>query len=101
MGYAWRMSELHAATGVVQMGRLDEFIAVRQRIARLYDAALATIPRVTAQPMPAGCLSNYYKYVAFLDDDVDRPEFKERMASEAGIGMSGEVYASPLHRHPI
>src|SRR5215470_10890040 len=33
MGYNWRLSELHAVVGLSQLGRLDEFVAARRRIA--------------------------------------------------------------------
>jgi perosamine synthetase len=101
LGYAWRMSELHAAVGLVQMGRLDEFIAVRRRIARLYDEALAEIPGITPVLAPEGSEPNYYKYLAVLDAGIDRVAVKKALREQHAVGMSGEVYASPLHRQPI
>src|SRR5439155_22304288 len=70
LGYAWRMSELHAAVGLVQLARLDEFVAVRRRIARLYDEALAAIPGITPVLAPEGSQPNYYKYLAVLDEGI-------------------------------
>jgi dTDP-4-amino-4,6-dideoxygalactose transaminase len=101
MGYAWRMSELHAAVGVVQLARLDEFIAVRRRVARLYDEALAGVLGITPVLAPPGSEPNYYKYLAVLDEGIDRAALKKAMREEHAVGMSGEVYASPLHRQPI
>jgi len=101
LGYAWRMSELHAAVGAVQLARLDEFIAVRRRIARLYDEALPTIPGITPVLAPQGSEPNYYKYLAVLDEGIDRANLKKALREEHGVGMSGEVYASPLHHQPI
>jgi len=101
MGYAWRMSELHAAVGLVQLARLDEFIAVRRRIARLYDEALGEMPGITPVLAPEGSEPNYYKYLAVLDDGIDRAALKKTLREEHAVGMSGEVYASPLHRQPI
>jgi dTDP-4-amino-4,6-dideoxygalactose transaminase len=100
MGYAWRMSELHAAVGIVQLGRLDEFIAVRRRVAALYDEALEKIGGVTPLVVEPGCDPNYYKYVAFLDEGIDRQHVKEALRSR-GVSPSGEVYATPLHRQPV
>jgi len=40
MGYNWRMSEIHAAIGVSQLGRLNEFIADRRKAAHVYDREL-------------------------------------------------------------
>jgi len=100
LGYAWRMSELHAAVGVVQERRLDDFIAVRRRIAAFYDDALGEVDGVTVVREPAGCMSNYYKYVAFLDSGLDRQAVKDE-AKRRGLSMSGEVYARPLHVEPV
>ena len=44
MGYAWRMSELHAAVGLIHLSHLDEAIATRRRVAARYDEALAGMP---------------------------------------------------------
>jgi dTDP-4-amino-4,6-dideoxygalactose transaminase len=104
MGAAWRMSELHAAVGLVQLRRLDQFIAARRAAAAVYDAALAApdAPKGLALvAAPAGCMSNYYKYVAMLDPGIDRDDFKRAMRDEYAVSMSGEVYSAPLHHHPI
>ena len=101
LGYAWRMSELHAAVGTVQLARLDEFIAVRRRIARLYDEALVDIPGITPVLAPEGSQPNYYKYLAVLDAGIDRASVKKTLREEHRVGMSGEVYASPLHHQPV
>ena len=42
-GSAWRMSELHAATGVVHLRRMDQAIARRRAVASRYDKALASV----------------------------------------------------------
>lgn len=100
LGYAWRMSELHAAVGVVQERRLDDFIVTRRRAAAFYDQALTAVDGVTPLLEPSGCSSNYYKYVAFLDKGIDRQAVKDE-ARQRGLAMSGEVYARPLHLEPV
>lgn len=100
LGHAWRMSEVHAAIAGVHLRRLDEFIARRNVTARYYDHALAEMPGVTPLLLPPGVVSNYYKYIAILDRDLDRAELKAQMR-KLGVSLSGEVYATPLHREPI
>ena len=53
LGSAWRMSEVHAAVGLVHLGRLDESIAVRRRAAAVTTRAS---PRPELRPLavPAG-----------------------------------------------
>jgi dTDP-4-amino-4,6-dideoxygalactose transaminase len=100
LGYNWRMSEPHAAIALSQFGRLDEFIAHRQHVAARYDAGLATSAlRPLTIPETSRC--NFYKYVAFLPDGVERAALKQLLKDEYGVGLSGEVYDTPLHRQPV
>jgi perosamine synthetase len=107
LGAAWRMSELHAAVGLVQLRRLDEFIATRRAAAAIYDDALSgsegsdAPPGIEPLPVPAECATNYYKYVAMLDPGTDRDAFKRTLREEHAVSLSGEVYAAPLHHHPV
>jgi perosamine synthetase len=100
MGANWRMSEPHAAIVQSQLHRLDEFIERRQVLAARYDAALASLDLGTLT-IPESASSNFYKYVAFLPEGVDRTLFKQHLRSEFDIGLSGEVYDTPLHHQPI
>jgi dTDP-4-amino-4,6-dideoxygalactose transaminase len=101
LGYAWRMSELHAAVGVTQWDRLDEFLSHRRMAAVVYDAALADVSGVTPLRVPRGAEPNYYKYIALLDDGVDRDVLKRELRERHGVSLSGEVYARPLHHEPV
>jgi perosamine synthetase len=101
MGYAWRMSELHAAVGLIHLSHLDEAIATRRRVAARYDQELVGLHGCRPLALPADSISNYYKYVVLLDPGIDRAELKRELAERTGVSLSGEVYASPLHRQPI
>jgi dTDP-4-amino-4,6-dideoxygalactose transaminase len=101
MGYAWRMSELHAAVGIVQLRRLDEFIKIRREVADQYDHGLGGIDGITPVIPSPGCESNYYKYVAMLAPGIDRQAVKSTLREQHGVSLSGEVYASPLHEQPV
>ena len=101
MGSAWRMSELHAAVGLVHLGRLDEAIATRQAVAERYDKALADLGRCEPVEVPDGSVTNYYKYVALLEPGIDRAALKLDLRERTGVSLSGEVYALPLHRQPV
>ncbi|MBV6699061.1 DegT/DnrJ/EryC1/StrS aminotransferase family protein [Kitasatospora aureofaciens] len=100
-GYSWRMSELNAAVGAVHLRRIKEFIETRRAVARRYDAALAGLDGLDPVLEPAGCRSNYYKYVALLPRGVERADFKRAVAEEYGVRLSGEVYDLPLHLQPV
>ena len=101
MGSAWRMSELHAATGLVHQRRLDEFVQARRQAAAVVDGELSGVEGIEPQAIPSGSASNYYKYVAMLAPGIERDVFKSRLRERHGVTLSGEVYAQPLHRHAV
>ena len=101
MGYNWRMSEVHAAIGLSQFARLEEFIRDRREIAKIYDEELRKINEVTPIRIPSEVKSNYYKYVALLEDGIDRAAIKKELKEKHGVSLSGEVYELPCHLQPI
>lgn len=100
LGNNWRMSEPHAIIGRSQLKRLPEFIAARQRVAAIYDRGLAAIG-VMPLAMPAGVISNYYKYIAMPPAGIDRIALKKRLREGFDVGLSGEVYEAPCHLQPV
>jgi len=95
------MSEIHAAIGLSQFRRLEEFIRNRRRIARIYDEEIKRIDKVTPVKIPPEMKSNYYKYVAILEKGIDRSTVKEELKGKYGISLSGEIYELPCHLQPI
>lgn len=100
-GYAWRMSEQNAVTGLVHLRRMDEFIARRREVAARYDKALAELDGLRALAEPPRCRSNIYKYIAVLPEGMDRAVFKQEMAERHDVRLAGEVYDVPLHQQPV
>jgi 8-amino-3,8-dideoxy-alpha-D-manno-octulosonate transaminase len=52
MGTNYRISELHAAVGLGQIKRMDEFISIQRRNHGILKAALSTIPEVSFRRIP-------------------------------------------------
>ena len=100
-GYAWRMSEQNAATGLVHLRRMDEFIARRREVAARYDKGLAELDSLAPVAEPRGCRGNIYKYLAVLPRGADRAWFKQQLAARFEVRLAGEVYDLPLHRQPV
>jgi dTDP-4-amino-4,6-dideoxygalactose transaminase len=100
LGYNWRMPEISAAVGLVQLGRLPEMIQKRNKIANHYNHELNENSQITALPKYGNIVHNYYKYVTFLSSSIDRDEFKVKLR-EKGVACAGEVYWPPLHFQPV
>ena len=86
---------------MIHLSHLDEAIATRRRAAARYDKALAGLSGCRPLSIPPASVSNFYKYVVLLDPGIDRAELKRELSERKGVSLSGEVYASPLHRQPI
>jgi dTDP-4-amino-4,6-dideoxygalactose transaminase len=61
-----RLSDLHAAIGRVQLGKLPAAVAERRRLAARYDEALAGHPVLVPLPVRPGAVSNVQSYPAHL-----------------------------------
>lgn len=91
-----RMTEVAAAIGLVQLGRLDAMIERRQRLAERYHAALS--PELGRQRPPASAASNWQTFGITLPEHASaaqRDALVQRLR-EAGIEAGRLSYA--LHR---
>jgi dTDP-4-amino-4,6-dideoxygalactose transaminase len=70
LGYNYRMTDIQAAIGLVQMRRLPEIVARRQALAARYTAALAGHPWLTPPHVPPGADPNFQSYAVTLTDDA-------------------------------
>jgi len=99
-GFKYNLTDLAAAIGLVQLGRLDEMAEARTRVAARYDAAFAGSDLLTVPPRRDGDRHAWHLYVVGLRLQalgIDRAAVIERLA-QAGIGAS--VHFIPLHLHP-
>ena len=98
-GWNFRLSELHAAVGIVQMDRLPTLLADRARIAAGYTRRLAPLverglrlPRV-----PDGAHPNWQSYVVRVPEGLEQAEVARRLV--AG-GVQCTISAQALHLEP-
>lgn len=100
LGYNWRMTEISAAIGLVQLKRLPEMIEKRNKIAEYYDEKLDEMRHISPLRKQTNSVNNYYKYTVLLSSKINRDEFKRKLA-EKGVVCGGEVYWPPLHLQPV
>lgn len=99
-GYNYRMTDIQAAIGIVQMSRADDIINARAEQAAYYDDAFAGVPEITPPHVPADMKHAYSSYmIRFADDGpVDRDTVLRRMAER---GISCRIGIQPLHWEPF
>lgn len=61
-GYNFRLTDIQAAIGLVQMRKLDAMVEQRTHLARRYDAAFADSPEIVPPFEPEGVHSCYSSY---------------------------------------
>ena len=62
IGFNYRMTDLQAAVGIVQLGRLAEIVARRRELAAVYADEIAAIDGLRAVADPAWGTSNFQSY---------------------------------------
>lgn len=79
IGYNYRMTDLQAAIGRVQIERLPEIIAARRRLAALYTSLLARIDRLRSPLEPSWARSNWQSYCVTLPSRTDQFTIMQRL----------------------
>jgi len=72
LGFNYRMSELSAALGVSQLARIEDLLAKRAVVARIYDELLGDVPRIRTPRVAANVRISWFVYVVTLDRGLDR-----------------------------
>ncbi len=100
LGYNYRMTDIGAALGLVQLRKLDKFNMRRRKNAEFYNANLSARGLVTPA-VAVGVSHVYHQYVVRLTEEfpLSRAAFTEYLRSK-GIG-SAIHYPIPLHRQPM
>lgn len=99
VGYNYRMTDIQAAIGLVQMKKLAAMIEQRTAQAKQYDAALADLEEVESPFVPEYAMHAYTSYLIRLRPSapVTRDELLRLMAEE---GISCRAGIQPLHWEP-
>lgn len=97
LGFNFRMTDIQAAVGLVQLGKLDQLIARRRMLAQRYQQLLAGIPGVETITDPGYGTTNYQSFWVLLPDDfpVSRDELLQRLA-EGGVSARRGIMAAHL-----
>lgn len=101
LGYNYRMSDINAAIGIVQMQRLDEIVEKRQRVAHDYITHLLDNTHIILPTIDADTVMSWFVFVVRLSDAFtgeDR-EFLLNYLKRNGIGCSN--YFPPIHLQPF
>lgn len=99
VGFNYRMTDVQAAIGLVQLAKLDRLIARRRALAARYQEMLAGLPGLSMAGDPAYGRTNYQSFWVLLPDGfgASRDDLLRLMA-EAGISARRGIMAA--HTEP-
>lgn len=99
LGFNYRMTDIHAALGLSQMQRLDEFVARRHDIARRYDELFADMPVVTPF-QHADSYSSFHLYLIRLKSESVNRTQREVYEALRASGILVNLHYIPVYRQP-
>lgn len=98
LGYNYRLDEMSAALGRVQLTRIEELLARRQQVADWYAERLIEIPGVTVpQVVESTTRASWFVYVVRFSAHIDRDKVARDLG---GQGVPARPYFLPIHLQP-
>lgn len=98
IGFNYRLSDVHAAIGLVQLRRLEHVASERRALALRLSERLRGLEGVKTPSAPDGHRHSYQSYVVLLDDDLNRDAVIRAMRAndvETTLGTYG------MHLQPV
>ncbi len=95
LGFNYRMTDLQGAVGLVQLAKLDQFIAERQRWAEYYRDQLAAVSWLKMPVFPDNGNHAWQAFVTYVDPEeapAARNDIMERL-QEAGVSTRPGTHA--------
>jgi len=101
LGYNYRISDINCALGIAQLERIEEILAKREKVARIYNEKLSDVEELILPHFEKHKRISWFVYVVRLKDrftQEDRDMILRKL-KEKGIGCSN--YFSPIHLQPF
>jgi dTDP-4-amino-4,6-dideoxygalactose transaminase len=97
LGFNYRMTDIQASIGLVQIRRLDELLRIRVAKAERYNRELADIKKLRTPYTPPYATHTYQSYCLDLDPSIDRDDLMARLLRR-GVATRRGVMASHLEK---
>ena len=101
LGYNYRMTEISAALGVTQMGRVGEILRKREEVAESYNKRLSKIEGLKIPYVAPDCKLSWFVYVVRLDEKFSREDRDAIIQKLGERGISAKNYFPPIHLEPF
>lgn len=100
-GFNHRLSDLHAALALSQLGRLDRLVERRQALMTRYAERLAPLaPQVLPLALVPWCRPAWHLCAVRIDFSMTRRDRAQVMTGLRSAGVGSQVHYIPVHRQP-
>lgn len=99
LGYNYRMTELEAAIGIVQLSKLPKFLNIRENNAKKLTELLSDLDDIILPFVPKYSEHSWNVYTIRCPNEKVRNELKSYLRNK-GVGAS-VYYEIPIHRTPL
>lgn len=99
LGFNYRMTDIQAALGLSQLGKLDGFIARRRALVARYQTAFAGLP-LTLPGLQAEAQSAWHLYVVRLQTEQIELSHREVFEALRAAGIGVNLHYIPVHLQP-
>lgn len=98
-GFKYNMTDVAAALGVGQLGRIDELHTRRQAIVKRYNDSLQDVPGVVTPSSPDAGIHAWHLYVLRVKSSAGSSARDALIERLRGHGIGTSVHFIPLHLH--
>lgn len=100
LGFNYRLTDIHCALGLSQLGKLEKFVKRRRQIVARYNRELAGLPGVTLPYERPGVFSAFHLYVTLIDFKALGKSRKWVMETLVKERIGTQVHYIPVHEQP-
>jgi dTDP-4-amino-4,6-dideoxygalactose transaminase len=101
LGLSARMSELHAAVGLLSLRRMGELVKARKELISIYRDRLGRLPGCWVQKFPADRTTSGNYFVLFIAESAKRSRDEVYEALKAVGIQTKRYFYPPVHAQPL
>ncbi|MCL4871488.1 MAG: DegT/DnrJ/EryC1/StrS family aminotransferase [Anaerolineae bacterium] len=102
-GYKYNMTDVQASLGLHQLSKLEQFLAIREQYAQIFDQAFAGMRGVRLQPRPIVDQNRHalHLYVLILELEQFSASRNEIIDALLAENIGAALHYRALHTHPF
>lgn len=100
LGFNYRMTDIQAALGLNQLGKLNKFVIWRHEIVKKYNEAFSKLPFATTPYEKKGLKSVFHLYILKIDFDGLGKSRTQVMRELKAKGVGTQVHYIPVYLQP-